>query len=95
MLPDFEKYRSYVDHFDLSENGKQELVNQVWAMMENAIDRAFQDEPSQRAMADGREIAAKRALDSGAVVDLSKDEYQAHELTTVFTMEITGKKGGK
>lgn len=91
MTPDIEKYRPYVDHFDLTESGKQELVNHVWAMMENVIDRAFDSDPSQTAMAAGDRGIAKRALDSGTVVDLSKDEYQTLGLTKIFTK----KKGGE
>ncbi len=95
MPADFEKYRPFVDHFDLSESGKQELVNHVWAIMENSIDRALHSDPSQRAMADASSVVdenvAKRAMDSGTVVDLSKDEYQTHGLTNIFSEE----KGGR
>ena len=52
MPADFEKYRSYVDHFYLTEYGKQELVNHVWVMMEDVIDRIFHRDPSQRVIED-------------------------------------------
>ena len=99
MPADFEKYRPFVDHFDLTESGKQELVNHVWAMMENSIDRALHSDPSQRAIADASwgvdENVAKRALKSSTVVDLTKDEYQTHGLTKIFKMDINRKKGVK
>ncbi len=99
MSANFEKYRPFVDHFDLNECGKQELVKNVWAIMENAIDRALDSDPSQTAMADAirgvDENVTKRALDSGTVVDLSKDEYHTLELTKIFATEITGEKRGK
>lgn len=34
-------YRQYVDHYDLTEDQKIELLRQVWTIMESFVDRAF------------------------------------------------------
>ena len=41
MQPDIEKYRKYVDKFDLTEDQKVELIHTVWRIMESFVDRAF------------------------------------------------------
>ena len=41
MTPDLEKYRRYVDRFDLTEAQKAELIHTVWSIMESFVDRAF------------------------------------------------------
>lgn len=48
MTPDIEKYRKYVDRFDLSEERKVELIHTVWAIMESFVDRAFGLDPVQQ-----------------------------------------------
>ena len=48
MLADLEKYRRYVDRFDLDEAQKQELIHTVWAIMESFVDRAFGPHPARR-----------------------------------------------
>lgn len=47
MTPDIEKYRAYVDGFDLPEERKIELIHTVWQMMQSFADRAFGDDPVQ------------------------------------------------
>lgn len=91
MIPDFEKYRRYVDHFDLTEEGKRELVHTVYVFMENSVDRALGTDPTQLVMAQQGADTSKRAIDSGTVVDLSKDEYHELDLTIIFQKE----KGGE
>lgn len=41
MKPDIEKYRKYVDHFDITEEHKIELIHIMWNFMGNFVDRAF------------------------------------------------------
>ncbi|QLH40629.1 MAG: hypothetical protein HWD60_19165 [Defluviicoccus sp.] len=53
MPPDLEKYRPYVDGFDLSEAQKAELIHSVWAIMESFADRAFGLHPVQRVALSG------------------------------------------
>lgn len=48
LKPDVEKYRRYVDHFDISEKDKVELIHTVWRIMESFVDRAFGLDPVQQ-----------------------------------------------
>lgn len=41
MKPDIEKYRHFVDRFDLTEKQKAELIQTIWRIMESFADRAF------------------------------------------------------
>ncbi len=66
MCSDIEKYRQYVDQFDLPEQEKVELINIVWRVMESFVDRAFNDDPVQHVQAIPR---AKDALASDDVLD--------------------------
>lgn len=49
MSVNIEKYRKYVDRFDLSEARKIELIHTVWAIIESFVDRAFGLHPVQQA----------------------------------------------
>lgn len=46
--PDIQKYRRYVDHFDLTEEQKVELIRTVWRIMESFVHRAFGVDPVQQ-----------------------------------------------
>lgn len=50
MPADLEKYRAYVDQFDLSETQKAELIHTVWAIMESFVDHAFGIDPVQQCL---------------------------------------------
>ncbi len=47
MLLDIERYRPYVDHFDMAEADKIELIHIISAMMQSFVDRAFGESPEQ------------------------------------------------
>lgn len=47
MQPDIEKYRRYLDQFDIDEDKKIGLIHTMWNMMESFVDRAFGDDPVQ------------------------------------------------
>jgi len=74
MPPDFEKYRHYVDDYDLTEAQKESLIHIVHRMMENAVDRAFGDDSVQLALVDA---FAKSAPSFTSMIELNKDEYQS------------------
>jgi hypothetical protein len=59
--PDIEKYRSYVDRFDLTEQQKAELVHTVWQVVEGFAYRAFGLDPVQQALGAGHEEGAAPA----------------------------------
>ena len=48
MPIDLNKYRPYVDDFDLTEEEKLELMHTVWSMMESFVDQAFGLHPVQQ-----------------------------------------------
>jgi len=66
MTPDIEKYRKYVDRFDLADKKKEDLIHTVWRMMESFVDRAFGDDPVQQCLELGAE---KDGQDSAIVID--------------------------
>jgi len=41
IITDLTPYRKYVDEFDITEKQKLELVNTLWAIIENIIDQHF------------------------------------------------------
>lgn len=48
-MPDIDKYRRHVDHFDLTEDQKVDLIQTVWGLVEGFADRAFGVDPVQLA----------------------------------------------
>lgn len=76
-----EKYRVHVDHFDLTETQKTELIHIVYCMMENAVDRTFGDDAVQLALAD---TFAKDAPRLSYVIELEKGNYRTTKLTQTF-----------
>lgn len=88
MLPDPKRYWHHVEHFDMNDAEKTELINMVFCAMQSGVDRAFGDDPVQMALADnGSEIASSKH----DVIDLSKDDYSASDLSQTFN----DKKGAK
>lgn len=66
--PDLGKYRRHVEHFDLTDAQKADLLLAVWRIMQSFVDRAFGDDPVQQARA-----VRERALRGGParpVIDL-------------------------
>ncbi|MFQ5443813.1 MAG: hypothetical protein ACE5EK_04265 [Nitrospinales bacterium] len=48
MSLDLNKYRKYVDDFDLTEEEKTELIQTVFSIMESFVDQAFGLHPVQQ-----------------------------------------------
>ncbi|MDJ0387337.1 hypothetical protein QMO56_04345 [Roseomonas sp. E05] len=46
---DLGRYWSYVEHLDVSDARKAELLEAVWRIMRSFVDRAFGDDPAQLA----------------------------------------------
>jgi hypothetical protein len=85
MPPDLEKYRPYVDGFDLTEAQKVELIHTLWAIMESFVDRAFGLPSGQQ------ECASRRLSDSnkpGNGVDCP-----GHELAIEFARADKDRRG--
>ena len=86
MPADLEKYRHYVEGFDLSEAEKTELIHTVWAIMESFVDRAFGLDPVQNLSAGPACADSNLANDN---VDLREET-----LTTSF-VDSSGLAGGR
>jgi hypothetical protein len=70
MQTDIEKYRKHVEHFDLTDIQKDELIHNVKNIVVNFIDRAFQQDGTQLALKDKYSSIAKDAFDGGPVINL-------------------------
>jgi len=74
MTPDFEKYRHYVDGFDLTEAQKKEFVQTVWSIMESFVDQAWGIHPVQQCT-----NRAERGLQDSHRILESKDTKEGSE----------------
>ena len=81
MLPDQERYWHHVAHLDMSDAHKIDIINTVFQAMQSQVDRAFGDDPVQVAVA---ARGTKRALPAPDVIDLSKGDYSASDLSQSF-----------
>ncbi len=68
MSDDMNRYRHHVDHLDLPDERKVELLRSVWQIMRSFVDRAFGEDASQLARKDGDEIQVARETRFPAVV---------------------------
>jgi len=50
MKPDFDTYMPMLAELDLTDDQKRELIEIIWDILENFVDRAFQIDPTQSAM---------------------------------------------
>ncbi len=68
-MPDIEKYRGFVNHFDLTDEQKVELIHIGWMMAESFVDRAVGGDPVQLAL---HERDGKRALASSPMIEFTR-----------------------
>jgi hypothetical protein len=88
MTPDFDKYRHYVDGFDLSETQKRELVQIVWSIMESFVDQAWGLHPVQQC---GGILKDKDLQGSPGILE-SKNSKTSNEFRYAVTSQGTGDK---
>ena len=50
MTPDMDKYLPMVEHYDLPDAEKRELILALWSIMEAFVDRAFGMDPTTMAL---------------------------------------------
>ncbi|MBN9304899.1 MAG: hypothetical protein BGO82_10685 [Devosia sp. 67-54] len=106
---DLTKYRRHVEHLDLSDREKTELLAALWRIMESFVDRAFGDDPVQLAQQQivqrsvsaaklhgAERPAVKRARDAGPVLDsdTTASPRKAQAVAAVFKRSSRGKKEG-
>lgn len=73
-FPDLDKYRRHVDHFDLTEHQKTELLRAVWRIMQSFVDHAFCDDPAQQCRGDVDGIATADEIAGGPVIELQAEK---------------------
>ena len=71
-FPDIDKYRAHVNHFDLSEEQKTELLRDLWRIMEGFVDQAFGLDPVQTLL----DREAKVARKGGNLIELTASPLQ-------------------
>lgn len=81
MTPDIEKYRRYVDKFDLPENEKIELIHTVWNVMKGFADQAFGLNSTQQAIAAQK---AKNARSPVTVIELEAENVSHKSIKSTF-----------
>lgn len=74
MPTDIDRYRKHVDHFDLTEAEKIDLIHNVHRMMESAVDLGFGGDPTQLCLS---RAGSKDASVDGDVITLERSEYQS------------------
>lgn len=87
--PDLERYRPYVAHLDMPEARKADLLLAVWRIMQNAVDRAFGDDPVQRRHGLGDKGCGKDESAALPVIDLDNDEA-GKTLSDSFHQHVIG-----
>ncbi len=82
------KYRPHLAHLDMSESAKDELLNVVWRIMGNFVDRAFCDDPVQHV----NEIRKVGEVRSAPVVGLGEVQSKPNteSLSSAFIPPAAG-----
>lgn len=83
MKPNIEKYRPFVEMYDLSEEQKVELIHDIWRIVESFVDRALGIDPAAQALA----AAAKDATRQPPMLEFEKIAQQSDTLTPTFQMK--------
>lgn len=83
------KYREHVAHLDMTEAAKEELLNVVWRIMGNFVDRAFGDDPVQHV--DGSRVRDARRIPP--VVKSDKPRNSKSVLSSAFRKPAAGRRG--
>lgn len=91
MTPDIEKYRKYVDKFDMPETEKIELINTVWKVMEGFTDRAFGLNSAQHAIA--TQVKQRAVLDA-PVLQLKATRKTTKSIKPAFSKRTHGLEEG-
>lgn len=62
LLPDkLEKYRPYLEGYDLTEEQEAELIRTLWTIMESFVDQAFGEHPAQQSRSSAKPSREKSA----------------------------------
>lgn len=86
---DLSRYREHVAHLDMPDAAKDELLNVVWRIMGNFVDRAFGDDPVQHV----NEIRGRREVRHRPVVGLAEVQSKPNteSLSSAFIPPAAGR----
>lgn len=94
IIPDLEKYRRHVAHFDLPEQEKTELLGTVWQIMQSFVDRAFGEVSVQLAVE--KSGAKDESGDSSVIPSAQGSTLQNHQdLSGAFKRHAAKCKDGR
>jgi hypothetical protein len=94
--PELARYRRHVDHFDLPEAKKDELLRTIWQMMKSFVDRAFGDDPVQHSLRHVDDRKETREADSLSMVEsgLPSTTTEQDDLPGAFQdVSVSGRDG--
>jgi hypothetical protein len=80
MSLDLEKFRQYVDHCDLTDEQKIEVLRDLWSIMESFVDEAWGLCPTQQFANDNEQISTHKRMnmrESFNVISLNDNERQS------------------
>ena len=92
---DLSRYRRHVEHLDLPDEQKDELLLALWRIMESFVDRAFGDDPVQQrgeravSIDDGSRARLQAAQDPQ-----ENDESRAHPVVDSIPSKKTETQTG-
>lgn len=89
MTPDIERYRVFVDRFDLTEDQKLALILALWKVVEGFASRAFGFDPVQQV----RRSVEKDVSAQPPMLDFEKMPSRQNSLTHTFRLKT--RKGGR
>ena len=92
MTPDFNKYRSFMDRFELTDEQKAELIQAVWGVVETFAYRSFGLDPVQRIASSAPQ---RNALVGYIVLDFEKTPNPDQSLTDTFRMKARKRRRKK
>lgn len=83
---DLGRYWSYVEHLDVPDARKAELLEAVWRIMRSFVDRAFGDDPAQlaRIAGDRGECARDRGAMAGVGFQHTQETGDTGDLAGTF-----------
>ncbi|SMC78003.1 hypothetical protein SAMN05880593_106246 [Rhizobium sp. RU36D] len=90
---DLEKYRRHVDHLDMPEDRKTELLLSLYTIMRSFVDRAFGDDPVQQARSHVDETRAKDETGILPVVQFAEDPTTPDKEDLSDTFHDAGTRG--
>lgn len=92
---DLSRYRRHVEHLDMPDEKKDELLLALWRIMESFVDRAFGDDPVQQC---GSERLSIEQADAGSppsgTTEQENDEWRVHPVVDSIPSKKTETQTG-